>query len=407
MHSTKIALLNLSRRKSRTAFALSAIAIAVAMTILMTSAGLGLKAGTSAAYVQEVDYWIIPRGSGVTDLITNSEQTMLGGVHRATEMILVYPDVNGASPVLTRVLYASNVGGAESTEDVEDVGGGRDAGSGGGKSGRSVKAILGIGVIPGNIDVAPVSSGGFTPGDPDDTNEAVINEKTSGLLGVGTGDMIYAGESQASLQPFKVVNVVTLPEYSLSPVIVLHLSELQELTGNQDGDRANEIIVSGGDKEFLESVYPGEMVLSNTELTAHNIYSDKRILATTIAVVSVSIVICILFVSTTMIMSVNEKQREFAVMRAIGISDSTIIGIVLWESVILSLAGGCIGALLSVGGRALAGEIGQHLYETTVPMVMPPMLLVGGVCVAVVAGVLSGIFPAILSRKHNIARMEG
>jgi putative ABC transport system permease protein len=396
MHSTKIALLNLSRRKSRTAFALSAIAIAVAMTILMTSAGLGLKAGTSAAYVQEVDYWIIPRGSGVTDLITNSEQTMLGGVHRATEMILVYPDVNGASPVLTRVLYASDAGDAESAEGAGDVGGG-----------RSVKAILGIGVIPGNIDVAPVSSGGFTPGDPDDTNEAVINEKTARLLGVGTGDMIYAGESQAALQPFKVVNVVTLPEYSLSPVIVLHLSELQEITGNQDGDRANEIIVSGGDKEFLESVYPGEMVLSNTELTAHNIYSDKRILATTIAVVSVSIVICILFVSTTMIMSVNEKQREFAVMRAIGISDSTIIGIVLWESVILSLAGGFIGALLSVGGRALAGEIGQHLYETTVPMVMPPMLLVGGVCVAVVAGVLSGIFPAILSRKHNIARMEG
>lgn len=399
MQSTKIALLNLSRRKSRTAFALSAIAIAVAMTILMTSAGLGLEAGTSALYVQEVDYWIVPRGSGVTDLITNSEQTMLGGVHRATEIILVYPDVNGASPVLTRVLYASDVGGAKSAEDTEDVGGGM--------GGRSVKAILGIGVIPGNIDVAPVSSGGFTPGDPGDTNEAVINEKTARLLGVRTGDMIYTGESQASLQPFKVVNVVTLPEYSLSPVIVLHLSELQEITGNHDGDRANEIIVSGGDKKFLESVYPGEMVLSNTELTAYNIYSDKRILATTIAVVSVSVVICILFVSTTMIMSVNEKQREFAVMRAIGISDSTIIGIVLWESVILSLAGGCIGALLSVGGRALAGEIGQHLYETQVPMVMPPMLLVGGVCVAVVAGVLSGIFPAILSRKHDIARMEG
>ena len=401
MHSTKIALLNLSRGKSRTAFALSAIAIAVAMTILMTSAGLGLKAGASALYVQEVDYWIIPRGAGVTDLITNSEQTMLGGVHRATEMILVYPDVNGASPVLTRVLHASGVGGA-----VGDGDGGGAEDAVGGRGGGSVKAIIGIGVIPGNIDVAPVSSDGFTPGDHDDTHEAVINEKTARLLDVGTGDRIYAGESQASLQPFKVVNVIALPEYSLSPVIVLHLSELQEITGNRGGDRANEIIVSGGDREFLESVYPGEVVLSNTELTAHNIYSDKRILATTIAVVSVSIVICILFVSTTMIMSVNEKQREFAVMRAIGISDATIIGIVLWESVILSLAGGCIGALLSVGGRVLAGEIGQHLYETNVPMVMPPPLLVGGVCVAVVAGVLSGIFPAILSRKHNIARME-
>ncbi len=399
MHSTKIAVLNLSRGKSRTAFAMSAIAIAVAMTILMTSAGLGLKAGASALYVQEVDYWIVPRGSGVTDPITNSEQTMLGGVHRATEMILVYPDVNGASPVLSRVLYASDAGGSEGAEGAE---GAEDAGGD-----RSVKAIIGIGVIPGSIDVPPVSSDGFTPGDPDDTHEAVINEKTARLLGVRTGDTIYAGESHTSLQPFEVVNVVALPEYSLSPVIVLHLSELQEITGNREGDRANEIIVSGGDREFLESVYPGEMVLSNTELTAHNIYSDKRILATTIAVVSVSIFICILFVSTTMIMSVNEKQREFAVMRAIGISDATIIGIVLWESVILSLAGGCIGALLSVGGRVLASEIGYHLYETHVPMVMPPLLLVGGVCVAVVAGVLSGIFPAMISGKLDIARLEG
>lgn len=383
MYSTKIALLNLGRRRSRTVFTLFAIAVAVAMTILMTSTGLGLKAGSSAMYVQEVDFWIIPYGSGVTDPITNSEQTMLGRVHRKIETIIKHPDVNGASPILNKVVYAS-----------DSVGGGEP------------KVIIGIGVIPGSIDVAPVSSEGFTPGDPGDTHEAVVNEKTARLLGVRIGDVIYAGESQTSLQPFNIVNVIAIPEYSLSPVIVLHLSELQEITGNKDGDRANQIIVSGGTKDFLKSVYPDATVLSNTESTAHTICSDEKILATTLAVVSVSILICILFISTTMIMSVAEKQGEFAVMRAIGISDATIIRIVLCESILLSLAGGILGAFLSVYGRELLSEIGYYLYETRIPMVMPPLLLIAGIGVAVVAGVLSGIFPAMTCKRLDIVRME-
>ena len=383
MYSTKIALLNLGRRRSRTAFTLSAIAIAVAMTILMTSTGLGLKAGSSAMYAQEVDYWIIPSGSGVTDPITNSEQTMLGRVHRTIETIIEHPGVNGASPILNKVIYAS------------------DSGDGG-----EPKVIIGIGVIPGSIDVAPVSSEGFTSGDPGDTREAVVNEKTARLLDVRTGDVIYAGESQTSLQPFKIVNVIAIPEYSLSPIIVLHLSELQEITGNRDGDRANQIIVSGGTKDFLESIYPDATVLSNTESMAHTICSDEKILATTLAVASVSILICILFISTTMIVSVSEKQGEFAVMMAIGISDATIVRIVLCESILLSMTGGILGAFLSMYGRILLSEIGYYLYETRIPMVMPPLLLIAGIVVALIAGVLSGIFPAMTCKRLDITRME-
>ena len=394
MYSTKLALLNLSRRRSRTAFTLSAIAIAVAMTILLTSAGLGLKAGASAMYVQKVDYWIVPPGSGVTDPIINSEQTMLGDVHRNIGMILANPDVNGASPVLNEVVYAS-VSASGGGDGEGKVGGAGDC-----DGGCEPKAILGIGVIPGAIDVAPVSSEGFTDGDCGSTHEAVINEKTSRLLALEIGDLIYAGESQRSLQPFEVVNVVALPEYSLYPIIVLHLSELQEITGNRDHDRANQIIVSGGTRDFLESVYPNATVLTNTELTAHNIYGDKRILATTVAVVGVSVLICVLFISTTMVLSVNEKQREFAVMRAIGISDATIVTIVLCESVILSLAGGIIGALMSVGASAIMSGFG-------VPLVISPLLLVAGVALAVFAGVLSGIFPAMISGRFDLAKPVG
>ena len=68
-------------------------------------------------------------------------------------------------------LFWNNGSSIQSTPDTV---GAKDAG--GGRGGRSVKkAIPGIWVIPGNIDVVPVSSGRFTPGDSDDTHEAVIN----------------------------------------------------------------------------------------------------------------------------------------------------------------------------------------------------------------------------------------
>ena len=146
--------------------------------------------------------------------------------------------------------------------------------------------------------------------------------------------------------------------------------------------------------------------IPNQQRIVYSICSDEKILATTLAVVSVSILICILFISTTMIMSVAEKQGEFAVMRAIGISDATIIKIVLCESILLLLAGGILGAFLSVYGRVLLSDIGYYLYETCIPMVMPPLLLIAGIGVAVVAGVLSGIFPAMTCKRLDITRME-
>jgi len=39
-------------------------------------------------------------------------------------------------------------------------------------------------------------------------------------------------------------------------------------------------------------------------------------------------------------------------------------------------------------------------------MIMPPMLLIAGIVVALIAGVLSGIFPAMTCKRLDITRME-
>ncbi|MGB8217119.1 MAG: FtsX-like permease family protein [Candidatus Methanoperedens sp.] len=389
MMYVKIALMGLVRRKGRTFFTTLAVAIAVSMAILLVSVGAGLKQGAAMMYDRDVDYWVIPQDSSVTDLVSNSERTMLGDVHQSVDKIISNTDIKGATPILNRLIYASSTN-------------------------RTPKAVMGIGVIPGSVDVLPASAPGFSPGDTyfkggERTGEVVINEKTAALLGLKPGDMLHLGASSNSLNnSFRVVGIISAAEYSISPVVVLHLSELQELTGNLKGDRANYIIIRGNNAlPFLKELFPNALVLSSAEYSAYSVVSDKKMLATAVAVSFVSIVITVLFITSTMILSINEKQKEFAVMRAIGISRLSIMKIVLYESIIISLLGAVFGILLSSLGERVLNMAAYHFFEAGNVAVVTPLLQIAGVGLALVAGILSGLIPVVMTGRIDIVEALG
>lgn len=392
----KIALMGLRRRKGRTFFTVFAIAIAVSTAILLVSVGVGLRQGAAMMYERDVDYWVIPPDSSVTDLVSNSERTMLGDVHQSVDEISSDPDINGATPMLNRLIYVSSAN-------------------------RTPKAVMGIGVIPGNVDALPASATGFSWGDVhfkggERTGEVVINEKTAQLLGLKPGDLLRLGASSNSLNAsgnslnnsFRVVGMISAAEYSISPIVVLHLSELQELTGNLKGDRANYIIVQGNNAlPFLKGLFPNALVLSNTEYSAYNVVSDKKMLATAFAVSVFAILITVLFICSTMIMSMNEKQKEFAVMRAIGISQFSIMKIVIYESIILSLLGAFLGILLSNLGQKLLNMTAYSYFEAGQIAVVSPLLQLGGIGIALTAGIFSCLVPMVMTRRIDIVGTLG
>ncbi|MDP2767739.1 MAG: ABC transporter permease, partial [Candidatus Methanoperedens sp.] len=246
MMFAKIAFLNLMRRISRTFLTILAIGISVASVILLVSVAASMNQGSEAS-LEQTDFWVIPAGSGVFDPVTNSEKTMLGNVHQRVDAIKSYPDVKSATPILNKVLYAAK---------------------------KEPKVILGIGIIPDGTLIPPEA---LSTGDPlyygkDWTREVAINQQLSNLLGVKKGDDIYLGASYALLNstPFKITSIQDFAEFSTAPVAVLHLSELQELTGNLKGDRANQIIVKGENLlPLLQAYFPDAIVLSEAEYYAH------------------------------------------------------------------------------------------------------------------------------------------
>ncbi len=380
------------RRKERTIFTASAVAVAVSMAILLVSVGVGLKQGTAAMYEESVDYWIMPKDSSVTDIVSSSEKTMLGDVHQSIGKIRSNPDIKVATPVLNRLLYASSPG-------------------------SSPKVILGMGIIPAGTDTLPVAVQDLTPGDNHFTDsawtgEVVINEKTAKLLGLKVGDTMRLGASASGLNnsnnSFRVMGIISETGYSISPMAVLHLSELQELTGNLKGDRANYIIAQGSDSlDYIRGLFPDALVLGNAEYSVYNVASDKKILATAIAVSAISALIAVLFISSTMVLSINEKKQEFALMKAIGISQRSITKMVLYESVILSLLGGIMGILLSRLGQEVLNMSAYRFFGTGQVSVVSPMLQLGGVVIALAAGVLSGLIPVIMTKRIDLSGTPG
>ena len=382
----KIAFLNLRFHIARNLLTASAIGISVGLAILLVSISADLNQNNSAAFDEHTDYWVMPKGSSAIDPVTNSEKTLLGNVHLRIDEIRSFPGVISATPILTKVIYAAK---------------------------DEPKLVLGYGIIPDSISL---TENVLTKGDPyyygeNHTREVTINPGLSKLLGVNKGEYVYLGGSASSLKnstPFQVMAIVDSPELSSSPVAILHLSELQELTGNLKGDRANRIIVNGNDLlPMLQSLFPEATIFSETEYLAHNIFDDKRILATAMAVTLVSFILSMLFISSAMFISINEKQKEFAIMRAIGISDWSIMKLVVYESVLISISGALAGLIIGYAGRYMLNFTLTHILGTNLNYTINPIITGVVLFSAILAGLFSGIIPAVIGNRANIIKVIG
>jgi putative ABC transport system permease protein len=110
-----------------------------------------------------------------------------------------------------------------------------------------------------------------------------------------------------------------------------------------------------------------------------------------------AIIVGVLGVMNTMMMTVFERSQEICVLLAIGWKRSRIMRMILWESAMLGLLGGFVGILL--------GSVGVKLLATTPAMRgllepnLAPGLLATAVGIAVVVGVVSGLYPAWRSSR--------
>ncbi|GAA2001853.1 ABC transporter permease [Brevibacterium samyangense] len=124
-----------------------------------------------------------------------------------------------------------------------------------------------------------------------------------------------------------------------------------------------------------------------------------------VGLLAIAVVIALIGVSNTMSLSVIERTRENALLRALGLGTGRLRGMLATEAVLISVVAALIGtavgsALGAIGARLVTSELSDRL----VPGV-PWWAYLAILAVAVLAGLLSSLLPA--RRATRLSPVEG
>jgi putative ABC transport system permease protein len=113
------------------------------------------------------------------------------------------------------------------------------------------------------------------------------------------------------------------------------------------------------------------------------------------------VVVVLALVGNTVVMSVQERVREFGVFRTLGFHERHIAGLVVAESLALAFVGGFIGLVAALAVvRFSALTIGAE--GVPVSFSTEPEIALRGIAFALATGLIAGLYPALRSSRLPI-----
>ncbi|WP_459191733.1 FtsX-like permease family protein [Halosimplex sp. J119] len=367
------------------------VVLAVGLMVAVTGIAVGL-ASESVIASDETDYWIVPEESNVQSVVVSTGGVQLSEVHDTSGRIATDERVDHSIPVLLELLPVRDPATGERTY------------------------VLAVGVVANpDAEILGLSTDGLTPGDPHYANgsydgpwtgEAVLNDAAIQTLNVSTGATLDSGRTRDN-QSLTVANVTSgdsATAFGQVPVAVVHLSELQAITGAQNGDQADQILVSTNDpavKERLQGIYPRTTVVERNGLAAQQVSTSNLPLAIAVSAVVTAVVVGVLFVTTLMGLEVTADREHLGTLAAIGVSRRSQSVIVAVETVTVAVVGGLGGLLLGLAGIAGLNAAGQEFLGIDDIAAFDPLLVGYALVIAVVIGLLGAVYPVLLSRRTD------
>ena len=127
-----------------------------------------------------------------------------------------------------------------------------------------------------------------------------------------------------------------------------------------------------------------------------------------ILIVTGLVALCIVFIAAnTASMSVRERMREIAILKAVGFDRRLVFGTLVAEATLLSGAAGVVGAL---GAFALSWFVRQYVSGWNPQLgplgsfIVTQAVLVQGLFLALFVGMLSGLVPSFGASRRGVAQ---
>jgi putative ABC transport system permease protein len=149
---------------------------------------------------------------------------------------------------------------------------------------------------------------------------------------------------------------------------------------------------------------PPVMILTNGELKREVLRIFDQTFAITYALEIIAVTVALLGIANTLLAGILERQRQLAVVRAIGGTPAQVGRLILWESGLLGLAGTVLGVVAGLVLSVLLVEvINKQSFGWTIVFHPAPGVLLEAVTLALLATVLAGYWPARRAARLPVA----
>lgn len=198
-------------------------------------------------------------------------------------------------------------------------------------------------------------------------------------------------------RPFKVTGVFHSGTTFQDSGAVISLSSAQQIEGHAAAATTIAVSLDRGAKagptaKRLERTFPGTVAISDPGEAARADANSLLVGKAVLVIVVLALAIGGIAVTNTMVMAVLERERELALLSAVGWGSSRVAGLILAEGVGVSLLGAGIGLALGLASSSIV----VHALSAQA-FVSPSITAWGlgrGCLIGVAIGVLGGLYPA-------------
>ncbi|MER5318657.1 ABC transporter permease [Streptosporangium roseum] len=246
-------------------------------------------------------------------------------------------------------------------------------------------------LVTGSIDV-------LRPG------TAVVADYVAKELGLKVGDRVPVRTAEAGTVELRVVSTFDSEVTDLAGVTVPKedferyfgaVGDSRVLVNARDGvgpEQARKVV------EAAAQPYPTAKVASSTEVRGEFDEALDMMLMIITGLLGLAVLISLLGIANTLSLSVHERTRESALLRALGLTRPQLRWMLSVEALILGLIGALVGVVLGVtfgwaAAQTMTGDVAFRL---------PVLQILAFVALSGLAGVLAAVLPARRAARASI-----
>ncbi|OLZ40008.1 hypothetical protein A6E15_02995 [Natrinema saccharevitans] len=384
----------------RIASTIATVALTVAFLLVVTGVALALADGGTASD-DDAAVQITAEDGSTLSTVDGVEGPRLGASNDRARELRSASGVDHASPVLVETVRLES-----------------DAGE--------PRPVRVVGVVPDGESrtVAGLPTAPLEAGDPHYADGSYDGPRAGGIvlsptaadrLEASEGDEVAVsmpGRDQANASgavPTVTVAAVADGGDGGAPVAIVHLSELQSLSGADDGQLADRVLVWGepAAASAAGDAYPDASVTVAGSADPAALFDDGLAFAASAVALLVGLTICASFVATTAGMAVDEDRRTLAVLESVGVPVGGRLAVVAVSTGLTTLVGALAGVAFGAAGIAGVNAVAGATVAPGAVAQFHPLFVPYGIAVALLAGLVAVPYPLAVAARTSVLEEVG